>query len=100
MNIEKLEFPSEIENTLRKRIRQTIKMTFYAGAKINVNTFNLAILETYKILFKKGQKIILVYITENTKDLSKGRYNYFINAIAKETKHSLNQLINIVNNNL
>lgn len=99
MKIDKLEFPKEIQTRFEKKIKQSIKMTFYNGATINVDSFNLTILEPYKVVFKSKNKVILVFITENT--LTGGsRYNFFANVISKDSKHSFNNIINIINAHL
>ena len=99
MNIEKMQFPKEIANRLNNKIRQTIKIEYFDGNKVNIDKFNLSILQPHKILFKKGEKFIVVYITEN-EIVKNTKYNFFVNAICDNSKHSLNNIINLINTNM
>lgn len=99
MNIEKIEFPKEIANRLNAKIRQSIKIEYCSGAYVNIDKFNLSILEPHKVILKKGKRVVIVYITENNL-VKKSKYNFFINAICEESKHSLNSLINLINTNM
>ena len=99
MNIKKVEFPKEIANRLNNRIRQSIKIEYYGGAFVELDKFNLSVLQPHKVLFRKDKRFIIVYIIEN--EIAKnGRYNYFLNSISKESKHTLNNIINLINANM
>ena len=99
MTIKKIEFPKEVEARLKAKIKQSISVEYFNGSRVDVDKFNLEIVEPHKILFKKGNNIIIVYITENER-ANNGRYNFFINSICDEARHSLNSLINLINANL
>ena len=99
MKVESIEFPKEIENRLNKRIRQSIKIEYFNGNIVNIDKFNLSILQPHKILFKKDERFIVVYITEN-EIVKNTKYNFFVNAICDNSKHSLNNIINLINTNM
>ena len=99
MKVEKIQFPKEIENRLNNKIRQSIKIKYFNGNMVNIDKFNLSILQPHKVLFKKGEKFIIVYITENLSSKNT-KYNFFVNAICDNSKHSLNNIINLINTNM
>ena len=99
MKVEKIQFPKEIENRLNNKIRQSIKIKYFNGNMVNIDKFNLSILQPHKVLFKKDKKIIIVYITENL-SVKNTKYNFFVNAICDNTNHSLNNIINLINTNM
>ena len=99
MKVESIEFPKEIENRLNNKIRQSIKIKYFNGGIVNIDKFNLSILQPHKVLFKKDGRFIIVYITENI-SVKNTKYNFFVNAICDNTKHTLNNIINLVNTNM
>ena len=99
MKVEKMQFPKEIENRLNSKIRQSIKIEYFNGIIVNIDKFNLSILQPHKILFKKEGRFIIVYITENI-SVKNTKYNFFVNSICDNSKHSLNNIINLVNKNM
>ena len=64
MNIEKMEFPKEIANRLNSKIRQSIKIECFGGARISVDKFNLSILEPHKVVLTKKKHFVVVYILQ------------------------------------
>ena len=72
-------------------------MVFYDGAIVNIDGFNLAFLQPYRAVFTRKSKVVLVFITEDT--IAK-KYHFFANVIVKESEHSFNETINLINANL
>ena len=99
MKVSQIEFPKEIATRLNNKIRQSIKIEYFNGNKVDIDKFNLSILQPHKILFKKDEKIVIVYITENI-SVKNTKYNFFVNTICDNSKHSLNNIINIINTNM
>ncbi len=99
MKVNQIDFPKEIATRLNDKIKQTIKIEYFNGNKVDIDKFNLSILQPHKILFKKEGRFIIVYITENI-SVKNTKYNFFVNSICDNSKHSLNNIINLVNKNM
>ena len=99
MKVNQIDFPKEIATRLNDKIKQTIKIEYFNGNKVDIDKFNLSILQPHKILFEKEGRFIIVYITENI-SVKNTKYNFFVNSICDNSKHSLNNIINLVNKNM
>lgn len=101
MKIEKHEFPSDVKERLKKKIKKSIKMQFFDGASIVPEQFNFTILESHRVLFKNRNNFIIGIIIEVEPEPASAKdYDVFINSVSAEAKISLNGLINFVNANL
>lgn len=101
MNTEPKEFPMEIQKIITRRLKESVKVTFYNGATVSNSLFNFTIVEPFKILFqnRRKTKFIVVYIIETINN-EKAKYEYFIDSIAEKNKKSMTAIANIVNESL
>lgn len=101
MKIEQLEFPREIKDRLKKKIKKSINMNFFDGANIEIKHFNFSILESHRVLFKNRNNYIVGIIVEVESEPKNAQdYDIYINSVSLNAKTSLNNLINYVNANM
>ena len=89
----KLEFPKELKRKIISRVNKKVNIIFYDGADIKTELFNISILEPFKIWFSFKGKNINVYIVEKENSV----YDFFVNSIKIQNKHSMTSLISFIN---
>lgn len=85
MNTESLTFPNTIQYTIKRKTHNNIDISFYGGALIRNNLFNLSFVEPFKVVFtnKRKNKHIIYFILQQ-EEYRKNKYDFCIGNIEKE----------------
>lgn len=101
MNTESLTFPSTIQYTIKRKTHNNINISFYGGALIRNDLFNLSFVEPFKVVFtnKRKNKHIICFMLQQ-EEYGRNKYDFYIGNIEKENKRSLTAILNFVNQEL